>query len=161
MPIVTQLSQSSDDDVEEQQIDAVQHNAAAAASSAPAASSTHKSSTSNTTTTPLTTVASSLPPRPRKALVQSGLFGFKVVQASKMVSVRQFKKKTGSKVRSHSRKQSSSCHSVPRACRQAHTLASHIDPESAKTIQSLLIQDKFDQCKARIASKSNSKSSDP
>ena len=133
MPIVTQLSQSSDDEEEEQHIDA-----AASAPAAPAASSN--------TTKPTTVASSPVPPKHKKHLVQSGLFGFKVAQASKMVSVRQFKKKTGSKVRSHYRKPSSSSHSAPRAHRQAHTLASHIDPESAKTINSLLIQDKLDQC---------------
>ena len=157
MPIVTQLSQSSDDEEEEQHIDASQHNAASAPA-APAASSNHNHASSNTTK--LTTVASLVPPKHKKHLVQSGLFGFKVVQASKMVSVRQFKKKTGSKVRSHSRKQFSSSHSAPRAYRQAHTLANHIDPESAKTINSLLIQDKLDQCNARRTPKSNSKSTD-
>ena len=106
MPIVTKLSQSSDDEEAEQCIDSVQNNAAAA-SSAPAASSNHKSSSWNTT---LTTF--SLPPRPSKPLVQSGLFGFKVVQATKMVSFQQFKKKTGSKAKPHSRKQSSFCHSA-------------------------------------------------
>ena len=39
----------------------------------------------------------------KKPLVQSGLFGFKFVDTTKQIPVRQFKKKSGSKVRSHSR----------------------------------------------------------
>ena len=68
MPIVTQLSQSSDDEEEDQHIDVTQHTAAAA-SSATEASSTHKHASSNTTKQ--TTVASSLPPGHRKPLVQT------------------------------------------------------------------------------------------
>ena len=96
-----------------------------------------------------------LPKVPKKPLFQSGLFGFKFLDTTKQITVRQFKKKSGSKVRSHSRKKhlaesSGSQHAGnPLPPSILRLLGCHIDADSAKTINSIMIQDKLHQCKAR------------
>ena len=140
IPFVTQASQPSEDEEDQCQADSQP--------SLPPAPP-------NPATFPLP-VASSKPrnitrENNSKHLVQSGLFGMRVIPSHKMISVRQFKKKTGSKVRSHSRVQPSTIQASARRRAAPPTLVvgSHIDPESAKIINSILIQDKLDQCKAR------------
>ena len=100
---------------------------------------------------------------PKKPLVQSGLFGFKFIYTTKRLPVRQVKKKSGSKVRSHSRKKQSGAKcsgsrpaGPPSALAKEARLGGHIDADSAKTINSILIQDKLDQCKARRLAKPKS-----
>ena len=95
------------------------------------------------------------PPPTKRPLVQTGLFGLKAIPCSKRIPVRQFKKTSGSKVRSHTRKPSArrsrrsslSLNAKSPSLPKCSILGAHVDPESAKLINSMLIQDKLDQCK--------------
>ena len=87
-----------------------------------------------------------------KPLVQLGLHGQKVKDPCKRAHVRQFSKKSGSKVRAHSRKTPSSRGHVGRkASPPSSSVVSllHLDAADAKIINSIMIQDKLDACKAR------------
>ena len=92
------------------------------------------------------------PPPTKRPLILTGLFGLKAIPCSKRIPVRQFKKSSGSKVRSHSRKptarrrSSMSLKAKPPSLPKGGILGALVDAESsAKLINSMLIQDKLDQ----------------
>lgn len=145
IPFVTQASSSSEEEEEEHEAPVPSKPAACAIAAPPVAS--------------FQPIKASTPCRHPKPLVQTNLLGQKVKDTPHRTQVRQFKKKSGFKVRAHSRKPTSkSQKSNSQSSRNPHPpsigdgslIGSHIDATDAKIINSLLIQDKLDTCKARI-----------